>query len=139
MHDAENSDTLLAVAKENEDGEFEKLLLKYMVSSEIVNDILTKHSNYIYGAMRQLRTKMTKEEKKAILQIFYFSGCYNSFFNEKHEVCDIVCCYYCCFCFYLCLFFGVSWYFLIFVLFFVCRKTCTMIQKKQTEKDFVTE
>ena len=71
MNCAANGDTLLAVAKENEDKEFEKILLKYMVSSEIINDILTKHSNYIYSEMRTLRTRMNKDDKKEILKCFH--------------------------------------------------------------------
>ena len=89
MHNGENGDTLFSVAKENEDAEFEKILLKYMVSSEVINDILTKHSNYIYGAMRELRTKMTKDDKQVILNKFYRNGYLNKFFNEKNKVCGL--------------------------------------------------
>ena len=46
----ENGDTLLTVVTENDDSQFEKVLLKHMVSSQVISDIIKEHINYIYSA-----------------------------------------------------------------------------------------
>ena len=56
MHDADNGDTLLTVAKENDNNQFEKVLVKYMVSSQVISDIVPKLSKIIIQPQREVST-----------------------------------------------------------------------------------